>query len=192
MSTSSDSRDNSPLNQHPTIPADLVGGYHDPHRLEASRLSNPPQPSPGRTPTIRSATGSLSGSSLKSPRTARFAEATAVISPVGTAESRSPFADPPMMAENQHHVSDVGFGYVAENDASVHASQPPLTPASPLKSALKTPGTARTLNPLSPTFRQEVNLEKQEKKTEKENARDLVSVHDDIQRIRRALQLTLS
>jgi hypothetical protein len=96
------------------------------------------------------------------------------------------------MAENQHHVSDVGFGYVAENDASVHASQPPLTPASPLKSALKTPGTARTLNPLSPTFHQEVNLEKHEKTTEKENARDLVSVNDDIQRIRTALQLTLS
>jgi hypothetical protein len=84
------------------------------------------------------------------------------------------------MPESQPHVTDVGFGYVAENDASIHVSHPPLTPASPLRSALKSPGTARTLNPLSPTFREEVNLEKQEKKTEKENARDLVSIEDYI------------
>lgn len=142
-------------------------------------MSHPPEASPG------SSTGSLSGSSLRSPRTARFAEATAVISPVGPEESRSPFADPIAVAENQPHVSDVGFGYVAENDASMHASHPPLTPASPLKSALKTPGTARTLNPLSPTFREEVNLEIQEKKTGRDNARDLVSINDDVQRIRR-------
>jgi len=72
-------------------------------------------------------------------------------------------------------VSDVGFGYVADNDASRNASLP-APPASPLKSALKTPGTpGRALNPLSPTFREEYILEKREKATEKENEKDLVS-----------------
>lgn len=144
-------------------------------------MSNPVQSdsTPAPAPVARSSSGSSSGSSLKSPRTARFAEATTVVSPIGPSESgQSPFADPPAMAESQHHISDVGFGYVADNDASRHVSHPPLSPASPLKSALKSPGTARTLNPLSPTFREELNLEKQEKKTERENARDLVSLED--------------
>ncbi|EED21717.1 conserved hypothetical protein [Talaromyces stipitatus ATCC 10500] len=119
---------------------------------------------------------SSSASDFKSPRTARFAEATTVISPIDPSEgARSPFADPPAstMKEAQHHVSDVGFGYVADNDPSRYASYPPMTPASPLKSALKTPGTARTLNPFSPTFREEVKLEKEEVKTARENKRDL-------------------
>lgn len=53
----------------------------------------------------------------------------------------------------------------------------PMTPRSPLKSAMKVPGTpGRTLaNPLSPTFREEEELEVKEKLTEKEQARDLVS-----------------
>lgn len=52
----------------------------------------------------------------------------------------------------------------------------PMTPRSPLKSALKVPGTpGRGLaNPLSPTFREEEQLEQREKLTEKEQARDLV------------------
>jgi len=51
-----------------------------------------------------------------------------------------------------------------------------MTPASPLKSAMKVPGTpARRLdNPLSPTFREEQILEKTEEETEKEQAKDLV------------------
>jgi hypothetical protein len=51
-----------------------------------------------------------------------------------------------------------------------------MTPAlaSPLRSGLKVPNTAKSLNPLSPTFREEYMLEKQEKVAEKENARDLV------------------
>jgi hypothetical protein len=100
-----------------------------------------------------------------------------VISPIDPSKgAQSPFADPPdaMSKEAQHHVSDVGFGYV-NNESTQHAYYPPLTPASPLKSALKTPGTARTLNPFSPTFREEVILEKEEKKTQKDNARDIVS-----------------
>lgn len=46
-----------------------------------------------------------------------------------------------------------------------------------LKSAMKVPGTpARKLdNPLSPTFREEDLLEKREARTDKEQARDLVS-----------------
>ncbi|KAL1968481.1 hypothetical protein VTN77DRAFT_1691 [Rasamsonia byssochlamydoides] len=166
MSPNNDSQDPSPLTYQPVVPVDLVGGYRD------HRMSNPTPPEPAHI--ARSSSGSSSGSSLKSPRTARFAEATTVISPVGPSENgQSPFADPPAVVESQPHVSDVGFGYVADNDASRHVSHPPLTPASPLRSALKTPGTARTLNPLSPTFREELNLEKQEKKTERENARDL-------------------
>jgi hypothetical protein len=49
-----------------------------------------------------------------------------------------------------------------------------MTPRSPLKSAMKVPGTARSFaNPLSPTFKEEQVLEAKEKSTEKEQARDL-------------------
>ena len=117
---------------------------------------------------------SSSDSDIKGNRT-RFAQATTVISPIDPSKERgrSPFADPPDAAKQaQHQIADVGFGYVADNDPARHAAYPPFTPASPLKSALKTPG---TLNPLSPTFRQEVVLEIEEKKTRKDNARDIVS-----------------
>lgn len=74
-------------------------------------------------------------------------------------------------------MSDVGFGYVAASDPAGHASHS-RPPASPLKSALKTPGTpGRALNPLSPTFREEYYAEKHEMSAEKENARDLVCEH---------------
>jgi hypothetical protein len=120
--------------------------------------------------------------SIKSPRTARFAEATSVNSPVDP-PTRSPFADPPAMKESDAapKVSDVGFGYVTDNEPSRHATFPNgsttlCPPGSPLKSALKVPGTpGRNLNPLSPTFREEQILEHHEKSTEKENAKDLVS-----------------
>jgi hypothetical protein len=49
-----------------------------------------------------------------------------------------------------------------------------LPPASPWRADLKVPNTARSLNPLSPTFREEYLLEKQEKVADKENARDMV------------------
>ncbi|KAH7023354.1 hypothetical protein EDB80DRAFT_697241 [Ilyonectria destructans] len=50
-----------------------------------------------------------------------------------------------------------------------------MTPKTPLKSAMKVPGTpARPFdNPLSPTFREEDILEKRELSTEKEQARDV-------------------
>jgi hypothetical protein len=128
-------------------------------------------------------TSESSVSSLKIPRTPRFAEATTVYSPVEASEdSRSPFADPPKfqsyMAQSQP--SDIGFGYISENDPARHSQgvpvEVPLTPGSPLKSAMKIPGTPgrRIDNPLSPTFREEQILEKHEELTEKEQAKDLV------------------
>jgi len=76
------------------------------------------------------------------------------------------------MAESQP--SDIGFGYIG-NDASRHV-EIPITPASPLKSAMRAPGTPgrKIDNPLSPTFREEQILEKHESMTEKEQAKDLV------------------
>jgi len=76
------------------------------------------------------------------------------------------------MAESQP--SDIGFGYIG-NDASRHV-EIPITPASPLKSAMRAPGTPgrKIDNPLSPTFREEQVLEKHESMTEKEQAKDLV------------------
>lgn len=82
------------------------------------------------------------------------------------------------MAQSQP--SDIGFGYISQNDPSRHSQGVPVeiprTPASPLKSAMKVPGTPgrRIDNPLSPTFREEQILEKSEELTDKEQARDLV------------------
>jgi hypothetical protein len=118
-------------------------------------------------------------SSLKPPRTPRFAEATTVYSPIEPSkEGRSPFADPPkaktQFAMPQAQPSDIGFGYINDNRRS-EIVEMPMTPASPLKSAMKVPGTARRIdNPLSPTFREEQILEKHESLTEKEQAKDLV------------------
>jgi uncharacterized membrane protein len=115
--------------------------------------------------------------SLKTPRTARFAEATTVHSPV---DGRGPFADPPTNHYRpQAQPSDVGFGYVqgVEMEETDRKYLPPPTPMSPLKSAMKSPGAApRFLGHegiLSPTFREEQVLEKQEYLTEKEQAKDL-------------------
>ena len=76
----------------------------------------------------------------------------------------------------QPQPSDVGFGYMSDNAASKHTSfaEVPMTPNSPLKSALRVPGTPGRLNPLSPTFKEEQVLEKSEESTEKQNAKDLV------------------
>jgi hypothetical protein len=121
--------------------------------------------------------------SLKVPRTPRFAEATTVYSPIEASEdSRSPFADPPKFQSHmaQAQPSDIGFGYISENDPARHSQgvpvEVPVTPGSPLKSAMKIPGTPgrKIDNPLSPTFREEQILEKHEEMTEKEQANDLV------------------
>ncbi|KAF2474780.1 uncharacterized protein BDR25DRAFT_301420 [Lindgomyces ingoldianus] len=114
--------------------------------------------------------------SLKTPRTARFAEATSVYSPI---DARSPFADlPTNHYKPQPQVSDVGFGYVqsVEMEETDKKYLPPPTPMTPLKSAMKSPGapprTTETMI-LSPTFREEQILEKREALTEKEQAKDL-------------------
>ncbi|KAI9747182.1 MAG: hypothetical protein M1815_004537 [Lichina confinis] len=152
-----------------------------------SQETRNPVPFEARSRASSSSSRSLS---LKPPRTPRFAEATAVHSPIEPSQtSRSPFADPPGTMTNHYHPqlqpSDVGFGYIADNDASRNASYPgmpveedynaSMAPKSPLKSALKVPGTpGRQLdNPLSPTFKQEQILEKREAETDRENARDL-------------------
>lgn len=80
----------------------------------------------------------------------------------------------------QAQPADVGFGYIADSNPSRHSQgipvEMPLTPGSPLKSAMKLPGAPRRVieNPLSPTFREEQILEKHESLTEKEQAKDLV------------------
>lgn len=72
----------------------------------------------------------------------------------------------------QSQPGDVGFGYI-NNRESVAV---PMTPRSPLKSAMRVPGTpARRLeNPMSPTFAQEDMLEKKEARTAKDQKKDLV------------------
>ena len=131
----------------------------------------------------RTSSTSSSGLTLQTPRTARFAEATSVNSPVDPSTAgRNPFRDPPVTTQHlmpQPQPSDVGFGYLADGQASKHSSyagvEVPLTPNSPLKSALKPPGTpGRLANPLSPTFHEEQILEKREDHTEKQNAKDVV------------------
>ena len=168
MPASSDSQNSSPHTLEAVTPVDIVRGHNYPLEMASPPVSVPQAGSSSDT----------RGPSLKSPRTGRFAEATSVQSPVEhTESSASPFADPPIQSQSQHDVSVVGFGYVSANDPARHASHFP-PPASPLKSALKTPGTpGRALNPLSPTFREEYFAEKHEKVAEKENARDIVSEH---------------
>ena len=140
---------------------------------------------------------SASAPSVRTPRTARFAEATAVHSPIEPSEaSKSPFARLGLSdkSKTQHAAaqpSDVGFGYISQNDGVGQVRStltvddarylPPSTPKSPLKSplksALKSPGAPPRVieNPLSPTFKEEQELEVQEKTTEKKQAKDLVS-----------------
>ena len=162
-----------------------------------------PEKKTGHTVTVTEARPRTSSSSsvpsLKSPRTARFAEATSVNSPIEpTEKGRSPFADPVLPTNHyrpQAQPSDVGFGYMADSGPSKHITYPtgiemeetdpnylaPATPGSilrsPLKSAMKSPGAKSfaTVNPLSPTFREEQVLEKHEASTEKVQQQDLVS-----------------
>jgi hypothetical protein len=125
--------------------------------------------SPQRTGTADSSS-SDSSLSLKGPRTPRFAEATSIHSPVDAV--KNPFADPVTSHVPQSQPGDIGFGYIGKRESVAV----PMTPKTPLKSAMKVPGTpARqfTTNPLSPTFREEDILEKREESTEKEQARDL-------------------
>ncbi|KAI9819050.1 MAG: hypothetical protein M1832_004092 [Thelocarpon impressellum] len=147
---------------------------------QAVPYPGPDQKRPLDATRSRTSSNSSSSLSLKPPRTPRFAEATAVHSPIEPSrEGRSPFADPPGAMASKPQPSDVGFGYIGENGSSRLATYPATPgddgPKSPLKSALRTPGTPRRPmeNPLSPTFKEEQMLEKVEEDTDKENARDL-------------------
>lgn len=165
MAPSSDSLNDSPQAYEPTSPREFVGGNN-----RRSMFSSP-QP---QTVGMQESSSESGAAPLRSPRSARFAEATTIHSPTAAETSRSPFADPSNQPRNAPDVSDVGFGYVNAQDATQHVPHH-APPASPLKSALKVPGTpARTLNPLSPTFREEFAVEKQEKQADKANAKDLV------------------
>lgn len=125
-------------------------------------------------PSRSSSTGSTSTTSSlgKPPRTPRFAEATTVYSPVEQPDT--PFGRDDRSPVAHAQPADVGFGYIG--DESSHVINMPMTPKSPLKSAMKVPGTPgrKFENPLSPTFMEEEMLEKREKDTEKEQVRDLV------------------
>ena len=158
----------------PVSPVDIVSGVKRP------RFALVEDEKQAHTTTRSLRTNSSSSTlSLKTPRTARFAEATSVHSPVrGPNESRSPFADPPKMEESEPKPSDVGFGYISNDTVEQQATMKSDLngqAGAPLKSALKTPGTpGRLLNPLSPTFREEQVLEKEEDKTAVSQAKDLV------------------
>ncbi|OAA73995.1 hypothetical protein ISF_00896 [Cordyceps fumosorosea ARSEF 2679] len=141
------------------------------HRSDDKRRPTALNLTPARSATAVSTDSD--SSSLKAPRTPRFAEATSVHSPVdhAGAHGRSPFDDP----EKQHEVQAVGFGYIGHGGDDDEAGAG-AAPKSPLKSAMKVPGTpGRHLaaNPLSPTFREEEMLEKREASTDAEQARDL-------------------
>lgn len=113
-------------------------------------------------------------SSLKPPRTPRFAEATTVHSPIEPQMSNPFVGRDESSRAIQAQPADVGFGYISD-DTRTQTVNMPMTPGSPLKSAMKIPGTpARRLeNPLSPTFREEDILESREKDTEAAQKRDV-------------------
>jgi len=164
----------SPMDFEPVSPVNMVDhtrGSHDTLPIQASQKQEQITTRSNRTNSSSSTAPSTSG-----PRRARFAEATTVDSPSTNEqeEHRLPFSKKPK-TDKAPKPSDVGFGYISDNNpVEQHATLRP-TNDTPLKSALKTPGTAgRLLNPLSPTFREEQFLEKEEEKTEIQQAKDLV------------------
>ena len=149
-------------------------------RTMSSDDKNAPQVQVTRADTGESAR------SLRSPRTPRFTEATAVNSPIEPSQaSRKPFENMPttQYLAPQPQPSDIGFGYIGERASTVtmgQAVEVPMTPKSPLKSALRSPGAPpRDIpqNVLSPTWKEEEHLEKREEATDKEQAKDLVSIN---------------
>jgi len=133
-----------------------------------------------KVPTItierRSSKDSLD---VRTPRAARFAEATSVYSPVDP--PRSPLDYPTNHYSPQPQIADTGFGYMqpVEMEETDRKYLPPPTPKTPLRSAMKSPGAPpRTpggaMSIMSPTFKQEQQLEKREAMTDKEQAKDLV------------------
>ena len=149
----------------------------------AMAVSSPVHPSPKKpnTPIITidpvdTSSATTTSSSVKSnpiypsPRKPRFAEATSVYSPIEASfTSNNPFAT----YHAQAQPADVGLDYAPSMGVEV-----PITPFSPLRSAMRLPN--EQVKPgggmLSPTFREERLLEKREESTEKEQAKDLVCV----------------
>ncbi|KAJ5752446.1 hypothetical protein N7520_009363 [Penicillium odoratum] len=160
MSTSGDSSHDSPHTYDPVVPHDIT---------RASYHSAMGAPTGFTMETKETRTLESSGASMKSPRTARFAEATTIYSPVERSD-KSPFAD--TVEQAPQGVADTGFGYVSNNNPVQHVDDS-MPPMSPWRADLKVPKSARTLNPMSPTFREEYFLEKGEATAEKENARDV-------------------
>lgn len=164
----------------PVSPVDITN-TNPPKRTRSVNFARDPdekEDTQVTTRSVRTNSSSSNSPSLSTPRKARFAEATSVLSPAsGPGDHQSPFADR-NMAEGGAKPSDVGFGYISDNQPREQFAtmRQDTSGSAPLKSALKTPGTSsRLLNPLSPTFREEVALEKQEESTDKEQAKDLVS-----------------
>lgn len=173
----------SPTTAHypPVSPTDIVSGPRRSRNVGFQSIDLNEKETQVTTRTLRAdSDSSTSSDSLATPRKTRFAEATSVYSPAkGPGEHRSPFADPPtVMAATEHKPSDVGFGYIADSGpVEQHATVPVAYGAGgqPLKSAMKTPGTTtRLVNPMSPTFREEQMLEREEEHTEKQQAKDIV------------------
>jgi hypothetical protein len=131
---------------------------------------------------------SISKSTLRMPR---FAEATSVNSPIDPAPAMQIPLPRPLTNTYQPQLQphEIGFGYIGNADNTSGYLGPgvemPLTPFTPLKSAMRTPGApprnfdnpfSPTFqeNPLSPTFKEERALEQREGHTDKEQAKDLV------------------
>ncbi|KAJ5286820.1 hypothetical protein N7478_002506 [Penicillium angulare] len=160
MSVSGDSSNGSPRTYEPVVSHDFTrASYHS---------GMGPIKDHTVTQTKETRSSESSGASLKSPRTARFAEATTIYSPVERS-GPNPFAGPDKVSQG---VADTGFGYVAVNTPA-RPTDDSMPPMSPWRADLKVPKSAMSLNPLSPTFREEYYLEKGEKHAEKENARDV-------------------
>lgn len=167
----------------PVSPANFVDGSRRTPRIG---FSSEKKEIGATTRSIRTNSSSSTAPSLNTPRKARFAEATSVDSPMAApGEHRLPFSRS-KTSETTAKPSDVGFGYISDNNpVEQHATLRPVNngPGSaPLRSALKTPGTStRFLNPLSPTFHEETILEKQEYKTDIQQAKDLVCKPADVE-----------
>jgi len=144
-----------------------------------------------RADSSDSSTQSSNKSTLRMPR---FAEATSVNSPLEPAPAMQLHLPRPLTNTYQPQLQphDVGFGYIGNADSANGRLAPgvemPLTPFTPLKSAMRTPGApprnfdnpfSPTFqdNPLSPTFKEEQALEQREGHTDKEQAKDLVRFH---------------
>jgi len=84
----------------------------------------------------------------------------------------------------QTETNDIGFGYMPEFEQNARVDMP-VTPFSSMRNKFaNTPGahskmTLGVESVLSPTIREEMALEKTEKDTDKQQAKDLVCRHND-------------